>query len=128
MMYHYYKQVALATLPKLSGTLSIFGSLWMIVEVITTPSKRSRVFHRIICSMSIVDLLASSAFFISTWAIPTSLSINYYGSNSYESDIQVEEDVNIIDGEYDDVVWNIGNEATCTIQGFVIQFSLCSSM
>ena len=111
--------VALALVPKVSGFLSICGSSWIVIEVVTTETKRCRVFHRIMCCMSIVDLLSSVAYFASTWAIPTT----HRGNGTIDDD----ED----DDEYyvdDGITWNIGNGTTCAIQGFFIQLSLSSSM
>ena len=41
------------------------------MEVLKEPSKRSNVYHRLICGMSIWDGLVSASMFMSTWPMPT---------------------------------------------------------
>lgn len=64
------KQIALAIMPKISAVLSFSGSSWIVVEIATSPQKRRKVYHRILISMSIYDLLESVWNFASTWPIP----------------------------------------------------------
>ena len=65
------QQVALALLPKFSGLLSICASVWIVVEVLKEPSKRSNVYHRLLCGMSLWDGIVSASMFLSTWPMPT---------------------------------------------------------
>lgn len=88
------QQVALAITPKVTSILSIIAELWIVVEVITWPCKRQQVYHRLLFGFSVADLLQSIWFFASTWPIPK---------------------------ETEFVYGNIGNQATCTAQGFFIQ-------
>ncbi len=54
--------------------------------------------HRLLAGMSVCDLMASAAMFLTSWPIP----------KDYLWPTQ----------------WNIGNQATCTAQGFFSQMSL----
>lgn len=93
----YTQKVLLAVLPKISGVFSIFGSMWIIIEVATNKNKRGVPYHRLLLMMSAYDVLESCASFFSTWAIPK-------GSP--------------------DIIWASGNDATCTAQGFLLQLTL----
>jgi hypothetical protein len=104
------QQIALAVAPKCTGFLSAMGALWIIIEIATHETKRNRVFHRLIGAMTLVDLFGSIAFFCSTWPIPRE-----EGKGNSEDELQ-------------NVIWNIGNISTCTLQGFIIQFSVCSTV
>jgi hypothetical protein len=88
------QQVALAVIPKFTGFLSILGSSWIIVEVLTQQTKRENVYNRLLCAMSIVDVTVSIWFFASSWPI----------SEGTEG-----------------VAWTVGSGRTCVIQGFFIQ-------
>jgi hypothetical protein len=88
------QQIALAVTPKVSGFLSLLGSSWIVVEVLTQPTKRQNVYNRLLCAMSFFDVINSSWWIASTWPIPAGT---------------------------DGVVWAVGNEKTCIVQGFFIQ-------
>ena len=91
------QQKALAVAPKISGFLSIFGSSWIVIEVLSQRTKRQNVYNRLLCAMSFFDIFNSASMMTSTWAIPK---------------------------EETDVVWNVGTEKSCTIQGFLVQTSI----
>ncbi|CAJ1954860.1 unnamed protein product [Cylindrotheca closterium] len=92
----YQQEVALAVVPKVSSVFSLFGSIWIIVEVATEKTKRGVPYHRLLLAMSVYDVLESVWNFLSTWPIPK-------GSP--------------------DVIWNFGNTGTCTAQGFFLTLS-----
>ena len=90
------QEAALAIFPKVSATVSIPCSIFIIYEVIydfrtrgTTPVQRA------LMAMSCVDILASSAWFLSTWAVPE-------GSFAFSA----------------------GNQASCVFQGFLLQMAI----
>jgi hypothetical protein len=91
------QQIALAVTPKITASLSILGSAWIVVEVLTVPEKRGNVYNRLLCAMSINDVILSSMFFASTWPIPEGT---------------------------DGVYTAIGSERSCVAQGFFIQFGI----
>ena len=68
------QQMVLAILPKISSVLSLFGSFWIIVEVLTdnhsSKPKRQQPYHRLLFAMSVYDVLESFWNFASTWPIP----------------------------------------------------------
>jgi hypothetical protein len=88
------QQVALAVTPKVTGLLSLLGSSWIVVEVLTQKSKRNNVYNRILCAMSFFDVLTSAWMFASTWPIPEGT---------------------------EGVAFAAGNEKTCIAQGFFLQ-------
>ena len=96
------QQVLLAVAPKVSASLSLLGSSWIIIEVLTDKLKNTTVFHRLLFAMSSFDIISSAAFFASTWPIPKFLTEN--------------------------VIWNIGNISSCHIQGFLLQLGIASPM
>lgn len=87
----------LSFLPMFTGFLSVLGSGWLIIEIVTTRSKLHTVYNRLLLSMSIVDVFVSIAYMFSTIPSPKS---------SYE------------------VIWAFGNIQTCTAQGFFIQLGI----
>jgi hypothetical protein len=89
------QQIALAVTPKITASLSILGSAWIVVEILTVPEKRANVYNRLLCAMSINDVILSSWYFSSTWPIPEGT---------------------------DGVYMAIGNERSCVVQGFFLQW------
>jgi hypothetical protein len=112
------QQIALAVAPKCTGFLSAVGALWILIEIATHDTKRNRVFHRLIGAMTMVDLLGSMAFFCSTWPIPREQDTTTTTTTTDPHQ----------DDELKNVIWNIGTVYTCTVQGFIIQFSICSTV
>lgn len=68
------QQIALAMIPKVSSVLSLAGSVWIAIEVLTengTPVPKIRhPYHRLLLAMSVYDILESVWNFLSTWPIP----------------------------------------------------------
>lgn len=88
----------LATLPKISGSLSILGSGFIVLEFLRDGKKRGQIYHRLLLGMSSFDILASFFMAMSTWLAPS------------ESD----------------VVWAAGTRGTCQTQGFMITLASSS--
>lgn len=91
------QRIWLAILPKVSSIFSLFGSMWIIIEVASERRKRSAPYHRLLLAMSVYDVLESVWNFGSTWPIPT-------GSP--------------------DIIWALGNTASCEAQGFFLTLSV----
>lgn len=91
------QQKLLAILPKLTGLLSLLGSGWISIEVLSEPKKLQKVYHRLVLAMSLYDVMQSIWFFASTWPIPADTP-NVYGAS--------------------------GNRGSCIAQGFFIQMGL----
>lgn len=51
-----------------TAALSLFGSTWIIVEVLRNQNRRKLAYHRIMLGLSIYDFLSSFWFFIGPWA------------------------------------------------------------
>jgi hypothetical protein len=82
--------------PKFTAAASVVGSSLIVRDVILR--KKDDDFstrHRLLAGMSVCDILSSSAWFLTSWPVP--------------------EDVFW-------TVWNVGNDKTCTAQGFFIQW------
>lgn len=99
------EQIALAIVPKVSSLLSLFGSIWIVVEVMTEDGssqdnslpKRHHSYHRLLLAMSIYDILESGWNFASTWPIP---------------------------GSTENVWQAYGTTQTCSAQGFFLTLSV----
>ena len=91
------QKVTLAFVPKISASLSLVGSTWIIVEILTLKEKRNNVYNRLLCAMSFFDVIISAWYFASTWPIPA---------------------------ENADVAWAAENELSCTVQGFFLQMGI----
>jgi hypothetical protein len=88
---------ALAIMPKVTSPISIVCSLFIVHEVycdFKTPRGTTAV-QRALVGMSIIDLLASFAWFLSTWAVPE-------GSFAFAA----------------------GNITSCNFQGFLLQLAI----
>ena len=111
--------MALAVLPKISSLFSLFGSTWIVIEVMThqvtntnviggggaaTGSsfryrpKRKHPYHRMLLAMSIYDILESVWNFTSTWPMAKDDPIP--------------------------AIWSVGNTYTCSTQGFFLTLSV----
>ena len=95
------QEIALALAPKFSALLSIFGSSFIMYDVMFKTGKAfsssSSPHYRILLGMSACTFVVSFfGFFMSTWPIPS----------------------------HENVFWASGNQATCNAQGFFSQFSL----
>jgi hypothetical protein len=90
---------ALAITPKVSSILSLLGSTYIIFDVIKMRTSKRKIYHQILLGMSISDVLASSAWFFTTWPIPPDVFPAWGAS---------------------------GTQATCTAQGFFAQFSIAT--
>lgn len=93
------QSIALAIVPKISGSLSILFCALIIFTVARDKNRRNKTYHRLLVGISIVD--TSSAFWLalSTWPIPAEST----------------------------VLWASGNNRTCTLQGFFTNFGIASS-
>lgn len=94
------QQVTLAIAPKITAFLSIFGTCYVIRNVLISKRKRRLVYHRILLCISGIDLIIGICMFLSTWPIPSSTGI--YGA--------------------------VGTTQTCTAQGFFLQFSIMAPL
>jgi hypothetical protein len=111
------KEIALAIAPKFTAFASILGSSCIVYLTIkelirqkrqrkNNPRRRGRrdnndTYHRFILGLGIGDLVASIAWFCTTWPVPKGTP-NVYGA--------------------------IGNQTTCSVQGFFTQFSFIAVM
>lgn len=100
---------AIAIISKFSGILSVWGSIYIIFDIIGNHGSREErlknAYYRIMLGLSISDCVISfSAYVLSTWPLP----------NDYV---------------HDNLVWgNVGNRGTCQAQGFMVQFwGFCSA-
>ena len=50
------------------GALSVFGSSWIVIEILRDPKKLGLCYHRILLGLSLFDLFSSFWFFIGNWA------------------------------------------------------------
>jgi Slime mold cyclic AMP receptor len=94
------KAYALVLLPKLTGGISMtFSSMILYTVVKKIRRNQSHVYDRLVLGMSIADLLGSFWMFMSTWPIP----------------------------ENSGMLWAVGNQATCNLQGFFTQGATVAS-
>jgi hypothetical protein len=92
------QQKALAVVPKFTSTLSITCSIVLVSEVLSDQRRGhgTSCIQRILLGMTIVDMLSSSAWFLSTWAVPKESGWPYAA----------------------------GNQASCNFQGFLLQLAI----
>jgi len=98
------QQVALAIVPKITASLSLIGSGYIVFDGWRSKrrTKRDRnTYHRLITGLSICDMVMSMGIFFSTWPMPEGTP-NIYGA--------------------------VGNTRTCTAQGFFEQIGVSAVM
>ena len=93
---------ALAIVPKVTSVLSLIGSSIIMSDILAVyRGKRGRTRlsprHRILAGMSFCDSLSSFGWFLTTWPIPSDISYTK---------------------------WTVGTQATCTLQGFLVQLGV----
>jgi hypothetical protein len=76
------QQVTLALAPKFSGFLSFCGSFWIVMEVLTEPSKRANVYHRLLFGMSLWDVVISATILLGLGANGTTVG-HLRGNHSF---------------------------------------------
>lgn len=89
------QQKVLAIVPKITGSLSLVGSLFVLQDILRDKKKRSKsIFHKIMIGLSTSDVISSVANVLSTWPSPSN-------------------------GDHNSSVYGaVGTTATCTAQGF----------
>ena len=85
--------LTLALVPVFTATLSLCGSALIVLDVLFDRQKRHSVYHRIMVVFSCFDMINSFSMVITTLPVPSDL----------------------------DVLWAIGNEASCNFQAFIMQ-------
>jgi hypothetical protein len=89
--------------PKFTAIASVVGSSLIIRDIILLKKNKSDTFstrHRLLCGMSVCDILSSSALFLGSWPVPEDTILGFL------------------------TVWNVGNTQTCSAQGFFVQFGV----
>jgi len=99
-----FKRAFLAWLPRTTGFMSFIGSLLIIYDILKDGKKRVAVYNQLVLAMSLFDLLSSAVWIVSTAAIPEHQ-----------------------DGAPTGIYGAIGNDATCTSQGFFMQLGMIGS-
>ena len=61
---------AMAIAPKCTGFLSLCASTFIVQHVLRDKKRRGLTYHRLLCGMSISDMVGSFMCFLSTWPIP----------------------------------------------------------
>ena len=89
----------LAVLPKFTSSLSALGSSMIISQVLMSKKNRANEQQRIVCAMSFIDVIVSTVWFLTNLFIPS---------------------------EIEEFPWARGNKASCSAQGFIVQFSISS--
>jgi len=87
----------LTIVPKFTSLLSIIGSTMIISQVLQSKPNRNHTQQRLVCVMSIIDLTVSTAWFLTPFFVTQDM---------------------------DQFLWSIGNRSTCSLQGFIVQFSI----
>ena len=96
---------ALAIVPKITSSISIPCSLFIIVEALTDQYYRgtgTTAIQRSLVGMSVVDVLASSGWWLSNWGLPR--------DNTGDTPLAT------------------GNQASCNYQGFMLQLAISAPL
>lgn len=93
----YPQEKAVAIAPKFTAFASILGSGTICYLIMKRSENNIKTMNRLVLGMSICDILASTAWFFTTWPMPEGTP-GVYGA--------------------------VGTQGTCSAQAFVAQFSL----
>lgn len=91
----------LAIAPKISASVSFFSTIFIIVDVLRSKTKRKRTYHHFIVALSICDLIIAIMTFLSTWPIPSGTEGVWMAS---------------------------GTQQTCGAQGFFLQLAIMAPL
>jgi hypothetical protein len=64
------QKAAMAWVPRISASLSLFGSSMIIYDIVPDSIKRGSVYHTLMLAMSVLDIFSSIAWGLSTLPIP----------------------------------------------------------
>jgi hypothetical protein len=104
------EKAVLAWFPRISASLSLFGSSMIIYDVSRDKTKRGSVYHSLMLAMSVFDIISSIA-----WGLATLPTPDY--DEQHDADFAVD----------DDFTYGAkGKGWTCTAQGFFIQLGFTS--
>mmetsp|Transcript_28163 Transcript_28163/g.61883 ORF Transcript_28163/g.61883 Transcript_28163/m.61883 type:complete len:380 (+) Transcript_28163:81-1220(+) len=92
----YAENLVLTIVPKIVAFLSAFGSGLIISQILRNKPNIRQFQQQIVLGMSIIDATIAVAWILNNLFIP----------------------------EWSDQLWPLGNEQTCSAQGFVIQFTI----
>ena len=92
---------ALAIIPKVASVPSLLGSGYILRHVLGDPKRKRRVQGRLLCGLTVCDIISSTCSFLSTWPIPADSAGPVWGAS--------------------------GNDATCSAQGFLVQLTVAGS-
>lgn len=95
-------QYVMVIIPKFTAALSITGSTMIISQIVRNKPNRRNVQQRILLMLSIIDVAVSTVWFLSNFFMPP------YSSEEF--------------------IWQFGNQTTCSIQGYIVQFSIAGVM
>lgn len=98
------QQAVLAWVPRVVAIVSLVASLLVLRDILQDKKKRASVYHQIVIFVAIFDCVTSLVWIVGTAAIP---KIAWHGLPS-------------------GVYGAVGNEVTCTVQGFFFQLGLAS--
>ena len=90
-------QVILTIVPKFVAAASLLGSSMIVSQVLQSKKNRSNPQQRIVLMMSCIDLMVSGVWLTTDLLVPSWSTDHYYA---------------------------LGNQATCSFQGFVVQLSI----
>ncbi|CAB9505608.1 expressed unknown protein [Seminavis robusta] len=93
--YSHAQLVSVALITKITSLISYVGCVWILLDVLGDAEKRRQVYHRLMLGYSIIFCIGGPFAIASTWPIPPD-------TQPY-------------------VVWAVGTDLSCHIQGFMIQ-------
>lgn len=87
----------LIIIPRFTSLLSILGSSMIILQVARSETNRGHTQQRLVCAMSIIDVMVSTSWFLTPLFVTKDM---------------------------EQFKWAFGNEFSCSLQGFIVQASI----
>lgn len=124
-------------IPRVFAILSMFSSLYIIVSLTRTKQEREKTqnfwFFRMLFGLSFFDVVSSFGYFLMDWPIPSERPALESLNRQIQDFVQADRDTfphSCFNHFYHEYWYPFasGTQATCTIQGFIIQVGLIGSM
>ena len=66
-----YNQIkALIIIPRFAAVPSLLGLSWLVWDILRSPNRRRRSYHRLILGMSANDFISATVLWLSSWPVP----------------------------------------------------------
>jgi len=92
--------ILMEVLPKITATIAFLGESTIVASILKSSENRANMQQRLLCAMVTVDMTANITWILSNIMMPKKSDSIF--------------------------LWTYGSQASCTLQGFILQFNISS--